>query len=46
MISGEDEQRALAALSAFIQDEFPHCDTPLPAAESQRFSRFRNRCRG
>jgi phosphoenolpyruvate-protein phosphotransferase len=33
-ISGEDEQRALAALSAFIQDEFPHCDTPLPAAES------------
>jgi fructose-specific PTS system IIA-like component len=34
IISGEDEQRALAALSAFIQDEFPHCDTPLPAAES------------
>ncbi|HHT5670496.1 TPA: HPr family phosphocarrier protein, partial [Raoultella ornithinolytica] len=34
IIRGEDEQRALAALSAFIQDEFPHCDTPLPAAES------------
>ena len=32
IIRGEDEQRALAALSAFIQDEFPHCDTPLPAA--------------
>jgi fructose-specific PTS system IIA-like component len=34
MISGEDEQRAFAALSAFIDDQFPHCDTPLPTAES------------
>ena len=33
IVSGEDEEQAFAALSAFIRDEFPHCDAPLPTAE-------------
>jgi fructose-specific PTS system IIA-like component len=33
IVSGEDEQQAFAALSAFISEEFPHCDAPLPTAE-------------
>ncbi len=32
LISGEDEAEAFAALTAFMRDEFPHCDAPLPAA--------------
>lgn len=34
-VSGPDEQEAMAALSAFLQDEFPHCDEPLAAAAKQ-----------
>ncbi|EPK0741762.1 phosphoenolpyruvate--protein phosphotransferase [Klebsiella aerogenes] len=34
IISGEDEDEALAALTAFIENEFPHCDAPLPAAQA------------
>ena len=34
VVSGEDEQQAFDALSAFISEEFPHCDAPLPTAES------------
>lgn len=33
IISGEEEESAFARLSAFIKDEFPHCDAPLPQAE-------------
>ena len=33
VVSGEDEQQAFNTLTAFITDEFPHCDAPLPAAE-------------
>lgn len=32
LISGEDEAEAFAAITAFMRDEFPHCDAPLPAA--------------
>lgn len=32
LISGEDEVEAFAAITAFMRDEFPHCDAPLPAA--------------
>ena len=34
IISGEDEAEAFAALTAFIENEFPHCDAPLPAAQA------------
>lgn len=35
VVSGEDEQLAFDALTAFISEEFPHCDAPLPAAAEQ-----------
>lgn len=34
LISGEDEAEAYAALTAFLRDEFPHCDAPLPTAQA------------
>lgn len=34
VIHGEDEADAFAALSAFIENEFPQCDAPLPAAHA------------
>lgn len=34
IISGDDEQQAFAALSTFIVEEFPHCDTPLARVNS------------
>ena len=37
IVSGEDEEQAFAALSAFIRDEFPHCDAPLPTADPHLF---------
>lgn len=33
IIEGQDQQQAFDALSAFMRDEFPHCDTPLPTAD-------------
>ncbi|HCT4449742.1 TPA: HPr family phosphocarrier protein, partial [Klebsiella michiganensis] len=35
VVSGEDEQLAFDALTAFISEVFPHCDAPLPAAAEQ-----------
>ncbi len=34
IINGEDEAEAFAALTAFMRDEFPHCDAPLPTAQA------------
>ena len=33
MVNGPDELEAMAALSAFLRDQFPHCDAPLAAAK-------------
>ncbi|MGA2245031.1 MAG: phosphoenolpyruvate--protein phosphotransferase [Verrucomicrobiota bacterium] len=33
-VSGPDEREAVAALGAFLKDQFPHCDAPLAAMES------------
>jgi fructose-specific PTS system IIA-like component len=33
-VSGPDEREALAELSAFLRDKFPHCDAPLAPAKS------------
>lgn len=33
-VSGPDEQEAMATLTAFLKDQFPHCDAPLTAATS------------
>ena len=33
VVSGEDELQAFNALTALINDAFPHCDAQLPAAE-------------
>lgn len=32
-ISGPDEQEAMAALTAFLKEKFPHCDAPLTSAK-------------
>ncbi|TCW16547.1 fructose-specific PTS system IIA-like component [Raoultella sp. BIGb0138] len=34
IISGDDEQQAFTTLSAFMQEQFPYCDAPLPAGDS------------
>ena len=33
--SGPDEREAMARLSAFLRDEFPHCDAPLAAVKAE-----------
>lgn len=35
LIAGPDEEDAEQKLSAWIRNEFPHCDTPLASAEKQ-----------
>lgn len=42
LISGEDEAEAYAALTAFLRDEFPHCDAPCLRHKRWTSSRCRS----
>ncbi|CAI1073340.1 phosphoenolpyruvate--protein phosphotransferase [Serratia entomophila] len=37
-ITGRDQQAAFDRLTRFLRDEFPHCDTPLPAMASNELN--------
>jgi fructose-specific PTS system IIA-like component len=34
-VSGPDEKEAMAVLSTFLRDKFPHCDSPLTATKTE-----------
>ncbi len=42
-IEGEDEDAAWQALSTWLHDEFPHCDSPLEHGIRKSWPRYRNR---